>query len=359
MRERKYTLPRHTNLAKQGARTGAFLIDLAVGLALSVALFFGCFNLIFKSQVKPCRDLVHKEEINSGLYVKDKNGEPQRISSSKDSDEFKDAIYYYYFCYLPGENIDKSKGLEACKEKRKKPTVEWFNKNILEIDPKNKDSVYKYKEVDGVPDKTQIGVKKVKSDGVTELEVEKFIQQKYVATIILDFNEISYIKETGYKAMMFNALSFTLASFIGFGVSYLVFPLVFKNGQTLGKKVFKLCLSNSDGYEFKNTQLIMRFMPFAVCDLSLLALVRANMYVVMTIYLIIFLVSFALAMASPKKMSLHDFTARTLVVDFSSSIIFKDPYEEEKYLLKEDNLLEDVDKNVEYAGEEPPLKYEK
>ena len=71
MKQRKYTLPRHTNLAKQGARTGAFFIDLAVALAITLGFFFGCFNLIFKSQTKPCADLIEKEELASGLYYKD------------------------------------------------------------------------------------------------------------------------------------------------------------------------------------------------------------------------------------------------------------------------------------------------
>ena len=101
----------------------------------------------------------------------------------------------------------------------------------------------------------------------------------------------------------------------------------------------------------------MRFVPFAVIDISLFFLILVNLYVVLLIVLIIFLVSFALAMSSPKRMSLHDLTARTIVVDLKSSTLFSTVQEEEAYVLKEDNLLWEEKKDDE--GEEPELKYEK
>ena len=80
----------------------------------------------------------------------------------------------------------------------------------------------------------------------------------------------------------------------------------------------------------------------------------------MTILLTIFLVSFAIAMASPKKTALHDLTARTIVVDLASSILFENEVEEEQYILKEDNLIDDVvDTRDDDEGEEPELRYEK
>ena len=62
-------------------------------------------------------------------------------------------------------------------------------------------------------------------------------------------------------------------------------------------------------------------------------------------------------MASPKKASLHDFVARTIVIDDKTSIIFENEIEEEAYLLKEDNLEEVV--KEEGDGEEPEISYEK
>lgn len=351
MRERKYTLPRHTNLAKQGARTGAFFIDLAITLALTLGFFFGCFNLIFRPQVKPCSDLISKEQIKSHLYYEDKDTkEPTRIPSTKGEKTFRLALHDFYSNYLPGKILSGETKRQPLRD------VEWFNKNILEIDEKNKDGVYTYIMVGENPDKTQIGVPKF--DAIPE-EVGKFIQGKYADAIISVFNEINFIKEAGIKQMNFNALSFVLSSFIGTSIGYVLIPWLLKNGQSVGKKIFKIGLSDSDGYKFKNKQLIMRVMPLVVCELSLMFLVRVNMYLVISIFLIIFLVSFGVAMASPKKMALHDYTARSMVVDLKTSIIFDDPMEEEKYLLEEDHILEEGQEPVEYNGEEPELKYEK
>ena len=141
---------------------------------------------------------------------------------------------------------------------------------------------------------------------------------------------------------------------------YIVIPIIFKNGQTAGKKIFKLILADSDGYKMRNSQLIMRYMPLGIVVLSLILLAPLNLYIPLTICLIIFLVSFALSMSSPKKMSLHDFTARTIVVDFKTSIIFDNELEEEQYIFKEDNPdLVNEGIEVDECGEEPELRYEK
>ena len=60
-------------------------------------------------------------------------------------------------------------------------------------------------------------------------------------------------------------------------------------------------------------------------------------------------------MASPKKSSLHDFTARTIVVNQRTSILFNNSAEEEEYIANEDN----IEVNHEKDGEEPGLKYER
>ena len=49
MAQRKYALPRHTLLAKNGARTGAFLIDLGVAIAITMA--FGMSANVFAASI--------------------------------------------------------------------------------------------------------------------------------------------------------------------------------------------------------------------------------------------------------------------------------------------------------------------
>ena len=345
MRERKYTLPRHTNLAKQGSRTGAFFIDIAIGFAITLAFVFGCFNLIFKSQTEPCEKILEKAETECGLLAKDETGQSIRIARSTAISKLQSVTQNFYLSYLPGKTLYKES------EKQKEHSVEWFNVKILEVDDSNKNSIFTF---DG-GDKNKPAIVK---EGVAEDEAREFIYGKYEDALYDVFYNIDFVKEATIKEVRFSSLSFMLSSFIGFGVTYLLLPLILKDGQTVGKKVFKIGLANSDGYKFKNRQLLMRFMPFLVCDLGILIFTELSLYLVLMIYLIIFLVSFALAMASPKKMSLHDFTARTIVVDLKTSRLFVDENEEEKYLIEEDHILEEVVEQ-EYEGEEPKLKYEK
>ena len=290
MRERKYTLPRHTNLARQGARTGAFFIDIALGFAITLAFVFGCFNLIFKSKVEPSEKIIEKAETECGLLAKDETGQSIRIARSTDIKKLQKITQDFYLVYLPG------KTLYGEKEKQKEHTVEWFNVKILEVDDSNKKSIFTF---DG-GDKNKPAVVK---EGVAEDEAREFIYGKYEDALYDIFYEIDFVKEASITEVKYSSLSFMISAFIGFSVSYVVLPWILKDGQTVGKKVFKIGLANSDGYKFKNTQLLMRFMPFLVCDLSIILFTGLSLYLVLMIYLIILLVSFALAMASPKKMS--------------------------------------------------------
>ena len=356
MAQRKYTLPRHTNLAKQGKRTGAFFIDLAIWIALTIGLFYGCFRFVVSSKVKPNEELLNKERINSGLFVANDKGEAELVSSDNELSVLIDSLKYYYLNYLPGNEIKE--GLEGCKNKDdSKASVDWFNKNVLEIDVPDSNGYFTYVMVGDTPDKTQIGV--LKEDVVVEL-AHVAIQKKFQYAVIYDFNTIDYIVKASETVMFYSTLGFVVSALISSSVVYVLLPWVLKNGQTVGKKVYKLGLADIHGYKYRNPQLLMRVMPLVVVELAMILLVYVNLYIVMTIVLTIFLVSFAIAMASPKKTALHDLTARTIVVDLESSILFKNELEEEQYILKEDNLIDDVvDLRDDDEGEEPELRYEK
>ena len=135
-------------------------------------------------------------------------------------------------------------------------------------------------------------------------------------------------------------------------ITYIVIPYFIKNGQTVGKKIFKLGLATYDGYKMNDYQLLLRFVPILVVDLSLLLPFWSTVFSALIIPIVTLLVSFALMMASPKRAALHDFAARTIVIDYESSTIFKNELEEEAYIAKEDGIVPD-------DGEEPELRYEK
>lgn len=346
MRQRKYTLPRHTILAKNSSRTSAFFVDLAIALGITLLFVFALFKPLFKNKVNGYQTLIKSESLASGLYVQNENsGETERISGSSDYSVFVEALEKFYFEYMPTKKPESAE----------KYTVAWFNESILLVGDETY-NCFEYQKTDGVDDPNLIAVRIADSNDTL---VNKLVQGKYVDAIMDDFNTLPDIAKAGANYMTISTVQYVASILISGILVYIVMPLILKNGQTVGKKAFGLGLANSDGYKFSNNRLLMRFVPFAVVDVSLFFMILVNLYVVMLIVLIVFLVSFALAMSSPKRMSLHDLTGRTLVVDLKSSVLFSTVEEEEAYVLKEDNLLWEENEKKDEDGEEPELKYEK
>lgn len=372
MKQRKYTLPRHTNLAKQGSRIGAFLVDFAIFLAFTMAFLFGCFRFILKPTIAPAKEELATEQINSHLSYRDENGNIKTIEAKAPFMEYRDRLSYFYMNYLTGNVVKPGTGSRLANEPIKNEkgeevskadyyTIAWFNKNVLLIpsDPDNdSESVFTYVKVDGHYDLTQLGVPKDYSL-VSETQISTRMQTAYLEAYLNVFDEQKFIIDLNNTVSFGYSVEFVASAIIASIITYVVFPLVFKQGRTVGKKLFKLALASKDGYVFLNRQLAMRLMPLTVCLLAFLIPIWNDLVLVLLIPLIIFLVSFALAMASPKRCSLHDFTAGTIVIDDASSIIFENEMEEETYLMKEDGLTPEEGSEPESDGEEPELKYEK
>ena len=346
MRQRKYTLPRHTNLAKNGARTGAFFVDLAIALGLTLLFVFALFKPVFKNKVNHYQSIIKEENLASGLYVKnEESGGAERISGQADYSVFVEALEKFYFEYMPSKKPETASTY----------TMEWLNKNILLVGDETY-NCFEYQKTDGVDDPSKLATR---IEDASDNLVNKLVQGKYVDAIMDDLNNIPEVAKAGANYMTISTLQYVVSILISGALVYILVPLILKNGQTFGKKAYGLGLANSDGYKFSNSRLLMRFLPFAIVDISLFFMILVNLYLVLLIVLIIFLVSFALAMSSPKRMSLHDITGRTIVVDLKSSTLFETVDEEEKFVLKEDNLLWEEDEKKDEDGEEPELRYEK
>lgn len=363
MKQRKYTLPRHTNLAKNSSRTGAFIIDLALFLGIALGLTFGVFSNIFKFKTTPLFNELKTEQLASSLFF-EKDGEINYPTDETDNTEFEERLCKFYTVYLP--DISARTGIEEIKNPQGEKieyTIEWFNENVLGIRGENPDAetdtgLFTYYFLEnpgggGTYDKTVMGVPKATS---AAQDVNIYLQKQLEPALNGIFYKIPSIYKIVSEYNFFYALSFVSSGIISAFLVYVVLPLFLKDGRTLGKKLFNLCLANSDGYKMHNTQLLMRVMPMSVLLLSGILPIYTDYFYIILACLVIFLVSFTLSMASPKRSSLHDFCARTIVVDAKSSILFENEMQEEAYLIKEDEsyAAEKVD-----TGEEPELKYEK
>ena len=118
-----------------------------------------------------------------------------------------------------------------------------------------------------------------------------------------------------------------LAAFI---VLELIVPLLIGNGQTVGKKVFSLCLVRNDGVKINNLQLFARTVlgKFAVetmIPVYVVIMFRFNALNLMSLILgvAVLLTQCISIIATRNNCLLHDLMVGTVVVDYGSQKIFK------------------------------------
>ena len=122
----------------------------------------------------------------------------------------------------------------------------------------------------------------------------------------------------------------SLAVLIAYLALEFVVPLLFGNGQTLGKKIFGLCLIRQDGVQVNNLQLFARMIlgkytieiMIPVC--ILLMIFWGVMGVSGTMILLALLAGQAICLiVTRNNAALHDLLAGTVVVDMASQTIFR------------------------------------
>ena len=379
MQNKKYTLPRHTNLASQGLRITAAIVDFAIALALSLVFYFAAANPILRNATSQLANRIDNYQLESHLKIKNDKGELEIIKSDNPND-YENAIQAFYLRYLTGNGLDGeavapniNTPIEKDGEKilpKDYYTIRYYNETVLGITQENPDgeqstSYFTYqKDENGNFLKDELAIRRSQRfdpdrQKIVDLTDTDFLVA-YQSIYILAYNKLAtqdfYIKDSNTLYFYYTA-GVSASMLIAGLITYIIIPLFIKNGQSVGKKIFKLGLATYDGYKMQNYQLLLRFVPLLIVILSLLLPIWSTIFMVFIIPVTVLLISFALMMASPKRAALHDFAARTIVIDLDSSIIFNNEIEEENYIAKEDGFLPSQEED-EY-GEEPELRYEK
>lgn len=125
--------------------------------------------------------------------------------------------------------------------------------------------------------------------------------------------------------MMITSLSILLAVLLW----EFVLPLVFHNGQTLGKKIFGLCLVRSDCVKINNLQLFVRTVlgKFAVETMIPVYILLMLFWGITDLSGTLLLAALGVAQIlilslNRRRAAIHDLLAGTAVVDYSSQMIF-------------------------------------
>ena len=129
--------------------------------------------------------------------------------------------------------------------------------------------------------------------------------------------------------LMLSALAYIL---IVLGVYSFIFefliPLFSPQSKTIGKHIFKLGLVSLDGYQFKKSKLILRWLSYLFIEVILSFLTFGG----------VFLITYTMMLFTKKRRCIHDFCSGSVVIDSSNSIIFKNE-KEEAYFLNRKNKI--------------------
>lgn len=108
-----------------------------------------------------------------------------------------------------------------------------------------------------------------------------------------------------------------------------VIPLIFKNGQTVGKKVFGLCLCTPDAVKISSLSLFIRtilgkFTLEIMIPVLVIIMIYFNTIGILgpIILALILIVQAVIFFARGRNQILHDIMANTIVVDMASTRIF-------------------------------------
>ena len=243
-------------------------------------------------------------------------------SSSEDVEFYKSNLKHYYCDFKVNiapdreENIKDENGNEIAKKDYY--TDDWFNSKMSTVvDVEN--------------------AKKASQDALN------------------DFGE--YLKPIN-KKIYYSKLFIALCSYtVSFGGFFILTPLLFKNGETLGKKTMGLGLVNKDGYDVKKRQIVLRqlFLFVYVGVFSFYIGIGYTSFATLGIGVLIYFIA---AFISKTNRSMADYLSYTYLIDAKNSVWFKDKKEEElKESIVESNLEKynknsEINKNVIQVGTE-------
>ncbi len=166
----------------------------------------------------------------------------------------------------------------------------------------------KFEEYEELSEDEQVRYK----DAYNALIADKEAMKNYSMTVNLTFVMIS------------------LGLFISFLICEFIIPLIFKNGQTVGKKIFGICVIRIDGVRIPNSILFVRSILGKYTIETMVPLLLAVMFFFGIVDPLIALAGIIgilasdliMLIGSKKRQLLHDTLASTVVVDKETQMIF-------------------------------------
>ena len=301
------------------------------------------------------------------VEVKDSTGNmddytelPLYNSKSEDKDLYLKRIYYYYHNFKCNVDIElpQNKEYDVINDHFASPSYEkeingvlpvnlytndWFLDEILDIDSEKSFFEINKESEDFI---SSIVIK----ESVSKEEAFNYLRnQAYEATKDFYYSDFFQAVEKRIEAIQY--FIFLPPFALSFAIFYILIPLLFKDGETLGKKTMNIAVISYDGYSAKKRQILFREILLFIV-ISILGIVVGIGLTSFAIMALGVLVLFILTLISKKRRCLFDYAAYTIVVDSIHSVWFKTKEDE---LRHEQELKENMAKYTKYVPENKNL----
>ena len=223
----------------------------------------------------------------------------------------------------------------------------WIISSITDYDSysdKMANEIAKVEEAFGIPDIVkQYDVDLDKFTVMSEEEKNNLPQNVVVAleNCIKSINSNPEISEAYVMMMNLTLLMVSISFLLSFVILELIVPIIFKNGQTIGKKIFSIAVMRIDGV--KVTPLIMfvrsilgkytveTMIPVVIILMAFYGVANIIMLMVIPLILIFELV---LVIATKTNSMIHDILSSTVLVDLQSQMIFDSVEAKDEYKMR-------------------------
>ena len=181
-------------------------------------------------------------------------------------------------------------------------------------------------------------------------ELTKAYLEEYDIDINKDYNTLTPEEKANYDAadkafkadpeVMYNnqmvtnlsILIVTFSTLIGYVIMEFIIPLILKNGQTLGKKVFAIGVMRVDGVKITTPFLFVRtilgkYTIETMLPVLMIIMIYFGAMGMMGVIIIglILIFNLALLITTKTNSAIHDAISQTVTVDMSSQLIFDTP----------------------------------
>lgn len=340
--------------AKLFPRFVSFIVDLAITAFVFFGLLLFTQNVICVNSpyVKSAKEQFINFNVESGLFEKTDNKDEYHEKTFDSYKGYQDLFFSYYTDYLVNKCPEKYRVTYNGQD------VYWFNVHVLgQKDDRNlyADDIKKFDSLVSSVAPTLFTYKLDANNEplYDEIALPKYLNNDETASLseaqentLTAYFYISDADNTEKKTCYYHIAARDLAArkfvsnaydvwydhtysypiisclAVSTAIFFLIIPLFFKDGETLGKRMFKLCLVNKLGYRYSKIQLIPRFLLFVAVVVVLYFVVGINL-ISLGILTFIALVSYTLTVFTKDHKAIHDYVAGTLVVDKVKSEIYK------------------------------------